>query len=590
MKLSERGWIPFFVLVVGLPAFSYPLSWLPRSWAHFRFSITVPWPEVVLAAALLVSAVVIVRGQATSEAGGGDAGTMAVLWPVLLPLLAVMLSALVSTRFSEHSYFGLTLLPQLAGNLAIFLLAAHVANHYAARLCDWWITTAVIIAANGLLRLGSEPEFISTVGNWDFLGAYLAASAVIALSVGGWWRLLGTLVLFSAMWFCHSRGAWLAFGGTGVLYFLVCGNHFLRRWQARASITLLLVATAGLLARPYILKQWQTDVRPMIWEATLRMIAVRPILGHGLGVYVVEYPRYRLPEYFLRPKSTNVTDHAHNELLETAAEQGIVGLATTLWLWGVVVWCGVRARRQSAGTDRLVITGLLGAVLVLMLHGLVDVDLRYLPNESLLWLLMGLVVGADATAGQARFAIRSQPARWCVAAVCLLLGIWCAVTAVARPIIADWRDREARLAEENGDFQAAAQFATDALLLQPFRLSTRYLLAGVLSRLPAPQGRDAAIDECLRIEELSPDYADVTYNLGQLYLMANRPADALPRFRRAVEIDPYDANRHVALAVALHGVGRNDEAVKELDRALQLQPNLPGTQELRQELRKEGVH
>jgi O-antigen ligase len=572
-----------FLLVVGLPTLSYPLSWLPRSRAHFRFSVAVPWPEVVLAAALLVSVGVILRDKPASEAEEGSAAPR----PLLAPLLAVMLSAVVSTRFSDHPHFGLTLLPQLAGNLAIFLLAAHVASRGVARLCNWWAIVAMIVAANGLLRLGSEPEFISTVGNRDFLAAYLAASVVMALSIGGWWRLLGTVVLLAAMWFCRSRGAWLALGGTGVLYVLGCGNRLRRRWQARAIIILLLLVAAGLFARPYVLRQWQTDVRPMIWTATLRMIVAGPILGHGLGTYVAEYPRYRLPEYFLRPKATNVTDHAHNELLEVAAEQGVVGLAATLWFWIAAVWYGTQACQQSPGTDRRAMIGLLGATLVLMFHGLVDVDLRHLPNESLLWLLMGLVVGGGPTPGQARFTSLSKPARWCAAAVCLALGIWCAVMAVIRPMVADWRDREARIAEENGDFQAAAQFAVDALRVQPFRLSTRYLLAGVLSNLPSPQGRDVAIDQCLRIEELAPDYADVTYNLGQLYLAANRAPEALPYLRRAVEINPYEANRCVALAVALHGVGRDDEAVNQLDRAVQLQPNLPGTQGLRQALRKE---
>jgi O-antigen ligase len=587
MKLWERGRAFLFLLVVGLPALSYPLSWLPRSWAHFRFSVAVPWPEVVLAAILLVSVGVVLRERDAGETEGSGIAWDLVPRSLLLPVLAVMASGVVSTRFSEHSHFGLTLLPQLVGNLAIFLLAAHVSRPHMAKLCQWWIIVAVIVGANGLLRLRSEPEFISTLGNWDFLGAYLAASVIMALSIGGWWRFLGTLVLLSAMWFCRSRGAWLALGGTGVLYFLGWGNRFPRHWQARAIVTLLLLATAGLLARPYVLRQWQTDVRPMIWKATLRMIAARPILGHGLGSYVAGYPRYRLPEYFLRPKATNVTDHAHNELLEIAAEQGVVGLAATLWLWATTLWCGIRACQQSSGTDRRVMIGLLGATLVLMFHGLVDVDLRHLPNESLLWLLMGLLVGADLTPGQARVTSLSKPVRWCAAAACLALGIWCAMTAVIRPMMADWRDRAARIAEEDGDFQGAVQFTADALRLQPFRLSTRYLLAGVLSRLPDAQGRDAAIDQCLWIEELAPDYADVTYNLGQLYLAANRAPEAFPYFRRAVEINPYDANRHVALAVALHGIGRDDEAVSQLDRALQLQPNLPGTQELRQDLRKE---
>jgi tetratricopeptide (TPR) repeat protein len=445
----------------------------------------------------------------------------------------------------------------------------------------WWMAVAVIVAANGMLRLGSEPEFISTLGNWNFLGAYLAGSVVIGTSIGGTWPLLGALILVAAMWWCGSRGSWLALGIVAMLWFLACGNQFLRRWPARAIMVILFLTTAGLLAHPYVSRQWQTDVRPMIWKATVHMIAARPIWGHGLGTYVAEYPKYRPPEYFLRPKATNVTDHAHNELLEIAAEQGLVGLAATLWLWMTAVWCGIRACRQSAGVERRAVLGLLGAMLVLMLHGMTDVDLQYLPNQSLLWLLMGLLVGADpAPARGVRFAIRSRPARWCAAAMCLALGIWVATTAVIQPLVADWRDREARIAEENGDLPAAEQAARKALGAQPFRLSTRYLLAGVLSRLPDARARDMAIEQCLQIEELAPDYADVTYNLGQLCRAANRVAEALPYLRRAVEINPYAVDRRVALAAALHDVGQNDDAMRQLDRVLRMQPDHPDAREL----------
>jgi len=79
------------------------------------------------------------------------------------------------------------LLPRLAGNLAIFLLAARTPGDRLPELCRWWILAAVIVAGNGLLRLGSEPEFISTLGNWDFLGNI---SCRIARHYGFVWRYL----------------------------------------------------------------------------------------------------------------------------------------------------------------------------------------------------------------------------------------------------------------------------------------------------------------------------------------------------------------------------------------------------------------
>ncbi len=337
-------------------------------------------------------------------------------------------------------------------------------------------------------------------------------------------------------------------------WFVGFGNRFLRRWQVRVVIVSVPLVVAAFVGRSYIQRQWQTDVRPLIWKATIEMIVARPLLGHGLGTYVAVYPAYRLPEYFLRPKATNVTDHAHNELLEITAEQGLFGLAATLWLWAVAIGCGFRAYRQGEGTDRRLLMGLLGAMLLLMLHGLVDVDLRHLPNQSLLWLLMGLAVGADATPSRwRRIAIHPRPIRWCVAGVCLALGVWIIVAAVFRPLAADLQDRQARIAEERGDLHVAVQHAWKALEFDPFRLSTRYLLAGALSRLPETESRALAIDQCQIIEEQAADYADVTFNLGQLYVMDGQISKAIPYLRRAVEINPYNADRKNTLNAALRG-------------------------------------
>jgi len=584
----NRRWLgPALALVLGSPLLVFPLSWLPRSWAHFRYDCTVPLPEIVLAGSLILGGAALLR----KVSGGNNATDLSPVFPphwVSLPVLAVLASAVVSTRFSEHSYFGIGLLPRLCGNVAIFFWAAYAPRDSTVPIRQRWIAVAAWVAVNGLVRLKFEPEFLSTLGNWDFLGVYLAASLTIGVSVGGMRSLLDNIVLITAMLFCRSRGAWLALGAVGFLWFLGFGDRILRRWQARAVVVLMALVIASLSARSYIREQWQTDVRPPIWKATVSMIAARPFLGHGLGAYVAVYPRYRLTEYFLRPKATNVTDHAHNELLEIAAEQGLIGLSANLWLWMVAVWCGIRAVRQSTGPERRAVLGLLGAMLVLMLHGLVDVDLRFLPNQSLLWLLMGLLVGRGAAPSNAAwFAFRSGGLKWCTSVVCLILGVGISASAVVHPIAADWLDRQARLAEERGDLGGAADYASRSLRLEPFRLSTRYLLAGALARSSDAPTRQLAIDQCLQIEEFAPDYADVTYNLGKLYVAANQVTNALPCLRRAVEINPYKVDCRLALASALRDIGHTEEAIQQLDCALQLQPDSTAAGALRQDILKD---
>jgi len=76
-------------LLVGLPAFSYPLSWLPKSWAHFRYDCMVPMPEIVLAAGLLASVGWLLRGRARADTGK-ETGSIFLPRIVILPLLAVV--------------------------------------------------------------------------------------------------------------------------------------------------------------------------------------------------------------------------------------------------------------------------------------------------------------------------------------------------------------------------------------------------------------------------------------------------------------------------------------------------------------------
>src|ERR1051326_1592545 len=272
------------MLVLALPLLAFPLSWLPRAWAHFRYDLLLPLPEVILTSAPFLASAVLLRTR-TAENERLGPGFFLPCWAGL-PLLAVLAAGVVSIRFSDHSFFGLGLLPRLVANITIFLLAASTRTDRVGQVRKWWMAAAVIVAVNGLLRLRSEPEFISTFGNWNFLGVYLAASVVIGISIGGTWSLLGNLVLVAAMWWCGSRGAWLSLGAVAMLWFLTCGDRLLRRWPARAIVVVLAFSTAGLLARPYVLREWHDDVRPMIWKGTIRMIAARPILGHGLGTYV----------------------------------------------------------------------------------------------------------------------------------------------------------------------------------------------------------------------------------------------------------------------------------------------------------------
>lgn len=522
-------------LVLCLPLVSYPLSWLPPGGAQYRFAVALP-----LAGIAAVAFLFWLGGQAwRGELPGMRRGS---LWPVV----GVVTSGVLSLRFSQQPYCSVQMLPVLVGNLVIFFVAAKFPEDGLARLSRAWLAAATVVAVNGLARLGIEKEFVSTFGNWNFLAAYLAASVVMALTARTWWSLALAGLFLVALWVCGSRGAWLALAICGAAFGITQAPG---KWRIPlAIVTGLAVLSLGV----WLVGRWRTrDVRPVIWEATARMIAARPVLGHGLGTFVIEYPEFRSPEYFTIPKAGNLTDHAHNELLETAAEQGFLGLGATLCLWGVALWSGARKAR-TATVHRGLWWGFTGALAVLIVHGMVDVDLRYAPNQQLLWLLMGLLVSVEH---ERSVTLQSRVARIAICAGCLTGALWMTKVGIINPTLASISERQARLAEQRGDLAAAIAAADRSLQSQPFRFATRYYLAGLYWKTQTPEGRARAIDESLKLQALAPDYADITFNLGRLYLADARPREALPYLKRAVTINPYSIERRQVLEATQSQLG-----------------------------------
>lgn len=124
-------------------------------------------------------------------------------------------------------------------------------------------------------------------------------------------------------------------------------------------------------------------------EARLRLnvigaplVAERPLIGHGLFAFQYVYPP-RQGEYFARHpdsklnQTTNRSNMAHNEYLQVAIDQGLIGLALML---AVMFEAGRRGRRRRdmnlSDSDALLHRAFGWACLGLALHSLFDFPLH----------------------------------------------------------------------------------------------------------------------------------------------------------------------------------------------------------------------
>ncbi|MFQ5743626.1 MAG: O-antigen ligase family protein [Acidobacteriota bacterium] len=160
-----------------------------------------------------------------------------------------------------------------------------------------------------------------------------------------------------------TRSAWLGCVVTLIAY-VGCGlvparvkadRRPARNWAAYGVtlavggivISLLLLSLAGqqaLVARGSSIFSMQnpTNVDRMAMAVTgLRIIAAYPVLGIGPGLMGKVYPAWRVPWAVKEHNS-----HLHNNLLQIAAERGLLGLALWLWMMAAFVIGGWRVLRH----------------------------------------------------------------------------------------------------------------------------------------------------------------------------------------------------------------------------------------------------
>jgi len=235
---------------------------------------------------------------------------------------------------------------------------------------------------------------------------------------GGWTWALAAFFFAVALVASKSRGGTLAaVGGLALLPLLHRGRANLAGIAALVAVAAVAVFVAnpsGLLERFGTIDPFDlgADQRWTIFTTTAAAALRQPVLGFGWGTHPRAYHPFQPPSLF------GQVHHAHSEYINVFFEAGAVGLAVCLGamgFWFVRVW---RAQRALPGPDRLPVTAALAAASVVLLHSLVDFDLR-IPAIGIAW---GALLGLGAAA------VRDGDPRptWPVALAALLgaIGAW----------------------------------------------------------------------------------------------------------------------------------------------------------------------
>jgi len=281
--------------------------------------------------------------------------------------------------------------------------------------------------------------------NPNSLAGYLLLIIPLAFALALWssskwlsrFAFVTASLAFISLLATHSRGGYLAFMGSVIIFILLARKRILERKARLFSLLgMLLIIITSLITIQTILKsqplkkttEFLTPVeiksnldreasdvflgepistrfvtfqrtpankfivdRLQIWGRTLEIIRDYPFLGTGMGTYGIIFKRHKIPVPLTSETIARYglsARFAHNEYLQIAAETGLPSLIIFLWIIYIIFHTGRKVLRESQVAQEVygkrltvngkpfIIIGLLSGLSGLLLHSFVDFVLR----------------------------------------------------------------------------------------------------------------------------------------------------------------------------------------------------------------------
>ncbi len=333
-----------------------------------------------------------------------------------LPILLYLGANALGVIFSQDPVNSLNYSSSLWIILAYFIVFNYLKDMKTIRrLLTLLLVVSSLMGGYGILQhyLGVDRESV-----WKLFGEYPRATGLFGmpLTYGGqlliifpiavsltlgendWrkrvWYLLSSLLLFSGILWCWTRGVWL--GAIGAL--VILGVMKGRKYLLPIILTLTVVVSSLLLSSPSFFKRVKSIgdkskismSRTIIWRSTVKMIRDYPITGVGPGCYSMVQEDYRLTEREKKASSC----HAHNNLLQEIASNGIIGILSYLLLWYVIFKVGITSLRTSEEQDykNSLLLGIIASLAGFHIAGMFEYNWGDSEVALLMWLVVGIMM------------------------------------------------------------------------------------------------------------------------------------------------------------------------------------------------------
>ena len=287
--------------------------------------------------------------------------------PLNLPILAYVVTQVISVAFSPYQAQSLRALGEEWLLLVFFLIANNVeGEEKVKKLFGILISVSTLVALYAIWQHYSgldlyrdrmlEPKggvFLSlglfdhhlTFGGYYMLVFLLASVFPLGVKRSDFARVVdfaSPTILGLALVFSYARSAWLG---------ALAGVFTFGLFRGRKFILLLLLGMLLLCLVVYVIEPTSWDrikeidlskdkpesTRIRLWLTSINMIKDKPVWGIGLGNFSRLFDRYKVEGFY------DTTCHPHNDFLNVAVNSGLPGLLAYLWIWVAFFRCTLRS-------------------------------------------------------------------------------------------------------------------------------------------------------------------------------------------------------------------------------------------------------
>ena len=449
---------------------------------------------------------------------------------------------------------------------------AYLRDHYAGLMAMVFpLLLAQYLASRPHINYSSVREktakFVRNPGSYPHLlvaavALCVAVSIIASLSMKGILSSLGAVLVFLLLLLTRSRGRKWEVWGTA---FLV-GMLF--------TVGLSALVGNGELGRRMHAAPGQTfEERLTVWGNSEGMVRDFPLFGTGAGTFAQVFPRYAT-----LTGNNAVAEHADNDYLEYAVEEGGIGLLLAGWfLLSVLRYSFPAWRQRHSRIPVYLYLGSLCGLVAILLQSWADFTLHVGAILLYFFFISGLAVAAATssrteTGGEPDGKVLPITPRWPAA----LAGLLLVFSLVFNVGILAGKIRFAKIAGLDGEQapdwegrQALLGVARQASCLDPLEPTYRFALADIGLGLGEAAMTLRELGSAVRLAPLNAEYLQ---RLGLVYDHLGEEDKAERLLEAGVKNDRVNPVRHKTFAFWLLSKGKPEKALEQIRQAILGEP------------------